>query len=224
MKLALFDVDGTLVDSKAMITASLTDAFAAVGVAAPARDRMMSIVGLSLLDAMRTLTPDLDAGIHQKLADAYKTAFWDNRASGSHAEDLFDGALDLLQRLRSRGDVVLGVATGKSRRGIVHLVEKHGFDGWFATIQTSDDHPSKPHPSMIVKALAETGLSPRDAVMIGDTSYDIEMARAAGTGAAGVTWGNHPVAELERAGAHTIASDFNQLEEQLESLWQERRG
>jgi len=125
-------------------------------------------------------------------------------------------------KLRARDDVLLGIATGKSRRGVTHLIEKHGYDGWFTTIQTADDHPSKPHPSMIVAALTETGLEPQAAVMIGDTSFDIEMARAAGAGAAGVSWGNHQVAELQRAGAHTIANDFNELEQHIESLWQER--
>ena len=222
MKLAIFDVDGTLVDSRAMITASMQSAFEAVGLAAPSRERSLSIVGLSLLDAMKVLAPEAEDAIHHRLAAAYKQAFWEHRAAGAHTEDLFDGALDLLSRLRARDDVLLGIATGKSRRGVDHLIERHGFDGWFATIQTADGHPSKPHPSMVVTALAETGLQPAAAIVIGDTSFDMEMARAAGAGAAGVAWGNHPVVELQRAGAHMIANDFNELESQLESLWQER--
>lgn len=222
MKLAIFDVDGTLVDSSAMIAASLTAAFLGESLAVPERSRMMGIVGLSLLDAMAALAPEQDAATHARLAAAYKEAFWQNRARGEHTEELFAGALPLLQKLNARDDVVLGIATGKSRRGVAHLIEKHGFEGWFATVQTSDDHPSKPHPSMIVTALAETGLEPTAAIMIGDTSYDIEMARAAGVGAAGVAWGNHPVADLTQAGAHSIANDFNELEHHLESLWQER--
>jgi phosphoglycolate phosphatase len=222
MKLAIFDVDGTLVDSRAMITASLQSAFAAANVVAPDRRRMMSIVGLSLLDAMRVLAPEEEAAAHERLAAAYKQSFWDLRAAGTHPENLFDGAHDLLAKLRARDDVLLGIATGKSRRGVSHVVEKHGYDGWFATIQTADDHPSKPHPSMIVTALADTGLEPAAAIMIGDTTFDMEMARAAGAGALGVSWGNHDVSDLERAGAHMIASDFNELENHLESLWQER--
>lgn len=222
MRLAIFDVDGTLVDSQAMIAASLTAAFEAEGLAVPERGRMMSIVGLSLVDAMAALAPDQEATAHERLAAAYKEAFWQHRANGEHTESLFPGAEDLLAKLRARGDVTLGIATGKSRRGVAHLIEKHGWDGWFATVQTSDDHPSKPHPSMVVTALAETGLAPAAAIMIGDTSFDIEMARAAGVGAAGVAWGNHKPAELTKAGAHTIANDFNELDRQLESLWQER--
>ena len=223
MKLAIFDVDGTLVDSSAMIAASLTTAFRAEGLPVPDRTAMMSIVGLSLVEAMATLVPGESRTMHERLGAAYKQAFWDHRMAGEHTEDLFDGAQALLEKLRARDDVVLGIATGKSRRGVAHLIEKHGFDGWFATVQTSDDHPSKPHPSMIVTALAETGLEPSAAIMIGDTSYDMAMARAAGVGAAGVAWGNHAAAELLKAGAHSISSDFKALERDLDSLWQDLR-
>ena len=222
MKLAIFDVDGTLVDSQAMIHASIHEAFSAEGLAVPDRKQALSVVGLSLIDAMRTLAPDHDSPRHERLAAAYKQAFWDLRASNAHPEDLFEGAIELLRKLHAREDVLLGIATGKSNRGVAHLIEKHGFDGWFTTIQTADDHPSKPHPSMIVTALAETGLSPEQAVMIGDTTFDIEMARAAGVWAAGVSWGNHHVDLLTRAGAHYISNDFKELEMSLESLWQER--
>lgn len=222
MKLAIFDVDGTLVDSRAMITASLEAAFQQTGVTPPDRSRFLSIVGLSLIEAMRALVPDADPADHTRLAEAYKQNFWDIRASGKHTEDLFDGARDLLAKLRRREDVILGIATGKSRRGIAHLVEKHGFENWFATVQTADDHPSKPHPAMITAALAETGLEPAAAIMIGDTSYDMEMARAAGAGAIGVIWGNHERPLLEQAGAHLISNDFRELEQHLEQLWQER--
>ena len=221
MKLAIFDVDGTLVDSQAMIAASLTAAFRAEGVTVPERSRMMSIVGLSLVDAMAVLAPGQEAVGHERLAAAYKEAFWQHRANGEHTETLFPGAEELLEKLRARGDTALGIATGKSRRGVAHLIEKHGWEGWFATVQTSDDHPSKPHPSMITMALNETATAATQTIMIGDTSYDIAMARAAGVWAAGVAWGNHPPAELTKAGAHSIANNFKELERQLDSLWQE---
>jgi phosphoglycolate phosphatase len=223
VRLAIFDVDGTLVDSQAMIAASLTAAFRAEGLEVPERSRMMSIVGLSLVDAMVVLAPGQEAAGHERLAAAYKEAFWQHRAQGEHTETLFPGAEDLLLKLRARGDTALGIATGKSRRGVAHLIEKHGWEGWFATVQTSDDHPSKPHPSMIMTALNETATAATETIMIGDTSYDIAMARAAGVWAAGVAWGNHPPAELTTAGAHTISSDFNELARHLDSLWQEAR-
>ena len=221
MKLAIFDVDGTLVDSSAMIAASLTTAFTAEGFTPPDRTAMLSIVGLSLVEAMAVLAPEESRATHERLGAAYKQAFWDHRLAGDHTEDLFEGAHALLSKLRARDDVLLGIATGKSRRGVAHLIEKHGFEGWFATVQTSDDHPSKPHPAMIVAALAETGLDPSAAIMIGDTSYDMAMARAAGVWAAGVAWGNHPPLELLKAGAHSISNDFNALERNLDSFWQE---
>ena len=223
MKLAIFDVDGTLVDSQAMIAASLTAAFAAEGLVPPERARMMSIVGLSLVDAMAALAPEHGTAGHERLAAAYKEAFWQHRARGEHTEELFPGAEALLLKLRARGDVALGIATGKSRRGVAHLIERHGWQQWFATIQTSDDHPSKPHPSMVTTACNEIATAATETIMIGDTSYDIAMARAAGVWAAGVAWGNHPAAELITAGAHSIANDFNELERQLDSLWQEKR-
>jgi phosphoglycolate phosphatase len=221
VRLAIFDVDGTLVDSRSMITAAMTRAFADVGIAAPDQDRMLSIVGLSLVDAMAALTPDESAATHRRLGEAYKQAFWDIRLSGTHPEALFNGARDLLEDLQGRG-VVLGIATGKSRRGVDHLIASHGFENWFQTVQTSDTHPSKPHPSMIVAALAETGCEPAATIMIGDTSFDMSMARQAGVAAAGVAWGNHPVAELESAGAQRVARDFKQLALDLEALWEER--
>lgn len=220
MKLAIFDVDGTLVDSHAMITAAMARAFSDVGIAAPATDRMLSIVGLSLVDAMAVLKPDLRPETHRQLAEAYKQAFWSLRAAGTIPEALFDGARELLESLRSRG-VRLGIATGKSRRGVDHLIAAHGFDGWFETVQTSDTHPSKPHPSMIVTALAETSCAPAGAIMIGDTSYDMAMARQAGVGAAGVAWGNHLATELEAAGAHRISKNFKELSSDLDAIWEE---
>ncbi len=222
MRFAIFDVDGTLVDSGDMIAASLAAAFTAEGLPVPGRARMMSIVGLSLVDAMAVLAPEEQMAAHERLGAAYKQAFWENRAKGEHTEALFPGAHELLLKLRERDDVVLGIATGKSRRGVAHLLERHGYEGWFSTVQTSDDHPSKPHPSMIVAALAETGLEPCAAIMIGDTSYDIAMARAAGIGAAGVSWGNHAPDALVTAGAHTISNDFKELEHHLEQLWQDQ--
>lgn len=222
MKLALFDVDGTLVDSRAMITVALTAALSSEGLAVPPQRRLLSIVGLSLADAMRQLSPESDDARIARLAATYKEAFWQFRTTGEHAEDLFEGARGLLKDLHGRDDVVLGIATGKSKRGIAHLLEAKGMEGWFATIQTSDDHPSKPHPSMVLQSLSETHSKSSESIMIGDTSFDMEMARAGGVKAIGVTWGNHHADELVRAGAQLLVNDFNELRVGLESLWQER--
>jgi phosphoglycolate phosphatase len=222
MKLALFDVDGTLVDSGDMIDAAMAHAFAAEGLPPPARSETLRIVGLSLVDAVRTLKPGLGDEDYLRLANSYKAAFWDFRAAGRHPERLFAGAYELLAALRTRADTLIGIATGKSKRGVDHLIDAHGFAGWFATVSTSDDHPSKPHPAMVETALAATSRTAAATIVIGDTTYYMEMARAAGVGAIGVAWGNHDRRLLVAAGAHLIASDFNELSGHLESLWQER--
>lgn len=222
MRLAIFDVDGTISDSHAMITASLTKAFESQDLVPPPRDRMLASIGLSLVDLMADLAPEQSAACHARMAQAYKETFWNFRERGEHPELLYEGARPLLASLRAR-DVVLGIATGKSIRGVAHLLAKHEMEGWFATIQTSDTNPSKPHPAMGLAALAETGASPQDAIMIGDTSFDMSMARSAGIGAIGVTWGNHGRRDLERAGAHEIVSDFNALDLALAAMWEEAK-
>lgn len=222
MKLAIFDVDGTLMDSQAMILASLAAAFTAEQLPLPSRPEMLGIVGLSLVKAMSVLRPDDEAPRHERLADAYKQAFWSYRANKSYPEIPFDGALGLLRRLQARSDVLIGIATGKAQRGVRHIIDQFGLEGVFATIQTSDDAPSKPHPGMILQAMAACGAAPQDTVMIGDAVFDIDMAHAAGVRAIGVSWGFQSLASLERANPHAIVNDFNELEDALAALWQER--
>lgn len=204
-KLALFDCDGTLVDSQDNICRSAEEAFKLAGIAAPPRERIRRIVGLSLVEAMRTLHPEGEDALHRSLAEDYKAAFFRLRSAGAMAEEpLYEGMLEVLDVLQADG-WVLGVATGKSDRGLAHILAHHGIAARFVTLQTADRHPSKPHPSMIETAMAESGASPATTVMIGDTSYDMQMARAAGARALGVAWGYHPVDELTAAGAHAIA-------------------
>lgn len=219
MKLAIFDVDGTLMDSQAMILASLTAAFTAEGLPLPSRPEMLGIVGLSLVKAMSVLRPDDDAGRHERLAEAYKKAFWSFRADKSYPEMPFDGAFELLRRLQMRG-ISIGIATGKAQRGVRHIIDQFGLEGLFTTIQTSDDAPSKPHPGMILQAMDACGAVPEDTVMIGDAVFDINMAHAAGVRAIGVSWGFQPVASLEQAKPHAIVNNFNELEDELAALWQ----
>lgn len=204
-KLALFDCDGTLVDSQDNICRSAEEAFTLAGIVAPPRDRIRRIVGLSLVEAMRTLHPEGEDALHRSLAEDYKAAFFRLRSAGAMAEEpLYEGMLEVLDVLQADG-WVLGVATGKSDRGLAHILAHHGIATRFVTLQTADRHPSKPHPSMIETAMAESGATPATTVMIGDTSYDMQMARAAGARALGVAWGYHPVDELTAAGAHAIA-------------------
>jgi phosphoglycolate phosphatase len=207
--LVLFDVDGTLVDSQHMIVTAMTRAFAAHGLAAPGRDAVLGIVGLSIAEAIRALAPA--EAPHAGLADAYKNAFHALRMAPDHHEPLFPGAAACLDALSARPDVLLGVATGKSKRGVAAIVDLHGLHGRFVTVQTADDHPSKPHPSMVMRALAETGVPATRTVIVGDSSYDMLMARAAGILAIGVGWGYQDPAALRNAGAHAVVETYEEV-------------
>ena len=203
-RLAIFDCDGTLVDSQASICTAMTHAFAALGLDAPHDDAIRRIVGLNLIEAATVLLPGAEPALHHRVAADYKTAFQRMRADGMVAEPLYDGIADVLLALADDG-WLLGVATGKSDRGLALALAHHGIDRHFVTLQTADRHPSKPHPAMVEAAMAEAGAMAAGTVVIGDTSYDIVMARNAGARAVGVGWGYHPVAELVGAGAHAIA-------------------
>ena len=204
-RLALFDCDGTLVDSQANICRAVEDTFAAHRLTVPTRDAIRRIVGLSLVEAMAALAPQAEAAHHHALAADYKTVFQTMRGNGTLAEEpLFEGIISVLDQLEADG-WLFGVATGKSDRGLAHILAAHGLTARFLTLQTADRHPSKPHPSMIEQAMAEAGASPDTTVMIGDTSYDMLMARGAGTRALGVGWGYHTPDDLHAAGAHAVA-------------------
>ncbi|KLE33516.1 HAD-IA family hydrolase [Aurantiacibacter gangjinensis] len=211
MKLAVFDCDGTLSDGQAGVVAAMDAAFAQVGHPAPPHGQVRRIVGLSLPQAIRQLAPELDDTTRHHIVDAYKTAFRQSREDGSLREPLFDGMADLLRRLRGH-DWTLGIATGKSDRGLSSTLAVHGIGDLFATTHTADRHPSKPHPAMLHAAMDETLAAPEHSVMIGDTVFDIEMAQAAGVRAIGVAWGYHEPRELLAAGAVGVAKDMRELE------------
>ncbi|SOH94601.1 phosphoglycolate phosphatase [Monaibacterium marinum] len=213
MKLAIFDMDGTLIDSQVLIVGAMAAAFEQMGLTVPSRDAVLSIVGLSLPQAMTRLAPvEVDAAGIVALTDAYRAEFVAQRAAtgGEASVPLYPGALAALQGLADAG-WQLGVATGKARRGVDHVFAAHDIGRFFTTIQTADGHPSKPHPSMVHTALAESGVAADAAVMIGDTTFDIEMGRAAGVRSIGVSWGYHPDEDLRTAGASDILTHFDQL-------------
>ncbi len=210
-RLAVFDCDGTLVDSQVNIIRAMRDAFARVGVSAPNDHAIRHVVGLSLVETMVELLPDADATLHAALADEYRGAYHRLRAAGELAvEPLYPGIAETLVALADDG-WRLGVATGKSDRGLALILAHHGLTHHFVTLQTADRHPSKPHPAMLRLAMAEAGAAPTDTVMIGDTAYDMAMSVAAGARAIGVDWGYHDVATLLDAGAETVVADTTAL-------------
>ncbi|ANC91938.1 haloacid dehalogenase [Azospirillum humicireducens] len=203
LRLALFDCDGTLVDSQFAIIDAMTQAWAEHGLGEPDPMEVRRMVGLSLVEAVSLLLPAHDAEVHVAVAESYKRAFSSARSRGEVDEPLFPGIVDTLAALEKAG-VLLGVATGKSRRGLDAVLKGHGLTGRFVTLQTADVGPGKPNPHMVQRALAETGVEEAGTVVIGDTTYDIQMARNARVRSVGVSWGYHAVPELERAGADRI--------------------
>ena len=179
------------------------------------------MVGLSLAEAVARLLPQLDADRVAQAADRYKAAYVALREEEGDvgAAPLFTGARPVIEALHARAEVLLGVATGAARRGLDHAFAAHDLDRFFVTRQTADLHPSKPHPAMIEAALSETGVAPAQAVMVGDTTYDMEMARAAGVLPIGVSWGYHPVDALEAAGAARIVDEVGALPSALDEIW-----
>lgn len=212
MKLVIWDIDGTLVDSHAAIMAAMDAGMAAAGLPALPAASVSSIVGLSLPVAVETLLPDTDPDTRALVVEGYRSHY--SVARRRAESPLFPGALECLDRLSARDDLLMAVATGKSRRGLDGLIEAHGLGRYFAATHCADGHPSKPAPGMILSCLADTGA--RRAVMIGDTSFDMLMARNAGVAALGVAWGHHPAAELTAAGALSVAADFPRLHALIE--------
>jgi phosphoglycolate phosphatase len=213
-RLAIFDCDGTLVDSQHNIVMAMNDAFDRARLDPPGRVATLNVVGLSLIEAMQVLLPDADPKFHATMAENYKQAFWRLRGNGLVDEPLYEGIAEAIAALEADG-WLLGVATGKSDRGLAICLEHHGLTHRFITLQTADRHPSKPHPSMVEAAMADAGASPDTTVMIGDTSFDMMMARTAKVRALGVSWGYHPAEDLHAAGAHSVADHPRELMERL---------
>ena len=214
MRLIVFDCDGTLVDSQAGIVACVQAAFRAENLTPPPAGAIRRVVGLSLLEAMLELMGKPEPAVAARLVDGYKAASRERRDRPEFQEPLFPGARGLLDALLDR-DLLLGVATGKAMRGLRFVLERHGLERHFATLQTADLHPSKPHPAMLRAAMAETGAAPGETMLVGDTTFDVLMARAAGAMPIGVSWGNHLADELAAAGAARVLDRFEELADLL---------
>lgn len=212
MRLVMFDMDGTLIDTQALIAENAAAAFASVGLPPPTPADVRAIIGLSLPVAIGRLARTEDVDVIEGLVGAYRAHY---RASLEHdidREPLYPGARDALERLKQQPDTILGVATGKGLSGVVRILGNHGLAGHFVTLQTPDHNPSKPHPGMLLRAMAETGAEPASTIMVGDTTYDMELARAAGCRAIGVSWGYHEAADLIAAGAGALIHDYSELD------------
>jgi phosphoglycolate phosphatase len=211
LKLVIFDCDGTLVDSQHMICEAMRTSFTASGLAVPHRSHLLRHVGLSVTEAMIAMTGLGEGDAVAKLSADYRAAFTELRKEARLAEPMFPGAGETIGALSAQRDILLGMATGKSRRGVDRLLEREGLEGVFATIMTADDAPSKPHPAMIEQAMDAVGARAEETVMIGDATFDMLMARAASVPAIGVGWGYHEPAELAEAGASAVVEDFDAL-------------
>ncbi|WP_182084572.1 HAD-IA family hydrolase [Aureimonas sp. ME7] len=222
MKAILFDCDGTLADSFGLIIGTMRQCFAAAGLPVPDDAATSGVIGLSLDLAIHQLAPTLQAEELPRMVALYKSEFQRVRAAGTFPEALFPGAEDLLRRLARREDVLLGMVTGKSRRGVRSVIETHALDGVFAAIRTADDCQSKPHPAMVLECCAELGIEPADCVVVGDAIFDMQMAVSAKASAIGVSWGAQPVGALTAAGAGRVAATMGELSELLEE-WLELR-
>lgn len=213
MKLVIFDFDGTLVDSRKLITESNRVVFGQFGYSPPSQQVSFSLVGMSLELVLQQLAGP-DAPVKMMVA-AYREVLPLLRADPAYAEVPFDGVAELLAELVEGGDVRLAIATSHVAHTIEPALQRYGWQKYFCTVQTADKAPSKPHPGMILQALSEAGVKANDAIMVGDTSYDMEMARAAGVCAVAVSWGYHRPDRLRGAGAWRVVDDISELRDCL---------
>jgi phosphoglycolate phosphatase len=206
LKLCAFDLDGTLVDSQLHIISAMAKAFKAEGLGAPSPDAVRNVIGLSLDDAISALAPEVSGLWVERVGNRYRDAYFDSKQVGGDVEPLADGTLEMLETM-DRDGWQLGIVTGKGRRGLMSVLDGHGLRPRFVVLKSADDGPSKPDPTLLLEAIDEAGATPGTTVMIGDTVFDLQMARAARVASIAVTWGYHsrdvllaerPAAMIER--------------------------
>ncbi|MEL7032100.1 MAG: HAD-IA family hydrolase [Pseudomonadota bacterium] len=215
LKLAIWDMDGTIVDSREVIQSAMVRTFKALGLAPPHYDATRKTIGLGLKEACQILAPDYDD--LDRLAATYKEAFVANRAKPGFKEPLYDGAVETLRRLADDGWLI-AMATGKSHAGIRAIFEMHPLEAFFDTIWCADDGPGKPHPFMCDEAMKAVGAEPHQSLIIGDAIHDIRMGLNAGIHTLGVSWGFGEAQELSEVGAHEVHHDFATLNTSLDAF------
>jgi phosphoglycolate phosphatase len=218
LRLIVFDMDGTLIDTHGLIAEHMAAAFTSAGLDIPTPADVQRIIGLSLPVAIGRLTGSDDRQMVEALAEQYKTLYLDSIRTHGRAEPLYPGAREALDRLVAIEGNRLGIATGKELPAVNRILERHGILGHFTTLQTPDHNPSKPHPGMLLSAMTATGVGPAGTVMIGDTTFDMELARAAGTRAIGVAWGYHERQALEGAGADILVERYEDLDDAIDKV------
>ena len=216
-KLVVWDVDGTLVDSRQTIFESMSSAFAAAELPPLTYEAARQVVGLGLLEGVAALLPEADPETWDRVAEGYKAAFGAKVRQPGYVEPLYDGAADTLDRLRA-GGWKIAMATGKSRRGVETIIRMHDWADLFESTHCADDGPGKPHPAMVLEAMRTLGVWPERTIVVGDTAHDMRMAKAAGAYAQGVSWGFHTAEEVMEGGADHIAHDFAELNRQLDAF------
>jgi phosphoglycolate phosphatase len=212
MRLVMFDMDGTLIDTQALIAEHMGGAFRSLGLPPPTPAEIRSIIGLSLPVAVGQLANTEDVDLIEGLVGQYRALYKASLEHDVDREPLYPGARDAIARLKRDPETMLGVATGKGLSGVTRILGNHGIAGHFVTLQTPDHNPSKPHPGMLLRAMAETGAEPATTVMVGDTTYDMELARAAGCRTVAVSWGYHDPQVLLAAGAGALIHDYSELD------------
>lgn len=211
LRLLIFDWDGTLMDSEARIVACIRAATEDLGLTVRSHDQMKNVIGLGLRESLQQLFPGSDDDFGREFVNCYRQHFFNTEHAPS---ELFDGAYETLKSLAERG-YGLAVATGKGRRGLDEALEKTGCGEFFLTTRCADEAPSKPHPEMLLAIYDELGMDPSESLMIGDTEYDMQMARNAATHSLAVSYGVHDIERLLSHGPLGHLDDIRELPDWL---------
>ena len=208
--LIVFDWDGTLFDSTALITSCIQAACADVGVAVPSDRDASYVIGMGLVEALQHAAPGLSRERYPELGQRYRHHY----VARQHELSLFDGTLPMLKALKARHHW-LAVATGKSRSGLDEALNTVQLRGVFDATRTADETTSKPHPQMLLELMREVGVAPERSLMIGDTTHDLQLAANAGTASVGVSYGAHEHAAFAAFAPRHIAHSVRELTDWL---------
>ncbi len=220
LRLVVFDYDGTLVDSHAMLHKAYEAAFRAVGLPIPSQEATRAAVGFPMLETLaRMAPPETDRATLEAADRALHDARRFQRSGHEPMDRLFDGVLDVLQTLYDSDSTLIAVATNKSRRGLEHSLASHRIARYFVKTCTADESPSKPHPAMLEELMGFAGVAPEQTAMVGDTIVDMQLARNARVSAIGVSWGYHQRVALEAEEPAALIDHMSELPDVLARLW-----